>query len=77
MKALVPIASFVLLLGLVASASAAPEALDGFSGIVIWIFLGYCAIVIVAQVFAALSGLRRILDDLTARKTQSKRIWLR
>lgn len=45
-----------LLLGLALAALAAwhPAALGGFSGLVIWIFISYCGIIVVAQVGAAL-----------------------
>lgn len=77
MKPVILISTLLLSLGVVTTASAAPEVLTGVSGFVIWVFLGYCAIVVLAQLFAALAALRRLLDEATTRKTPSKRIWLR
>ena len=42
---------------------AIPEALNGISGWTIRFFLGYCAIIIVAQVLAAMDAVRRLLDE--------------
>lgn len=54
-----------------------PEAFSGFSGIVIWIFLGYCAIIVVAQLTAALLAIGRLIDEMTHKKAPSRRIMLR
>jgi hypothetical protein len=77
MKPVILIGSLLLSLGVVTTASAAPEVLTGVPGMVIWVFLGYCAIVVLAQLFAALAALRRILEEATTRKNPSKRIPLR
>lgn len=77
MKLVILIGSILLSLGVVTTAAAAPEVLTGFSGMVIWVFLGYCAIVVVVQLFAALAALRRMLDETVTRKNPSTRIWLR
>jgi CheY-like chemotaxis protein len=47
----------LLAAGLSALNAAYPAALQGFSGLVIWFFLGFCGIIVVAQVFAAVQAL--------------------
>ena len=50
---------------------------DGFTGLVIRFFLGYCAIILVAQVFSALAAIRDVLDELTRKKKTGSRVVLR
>lgn len=66
-----------LFLGTITLASAVPGLMDGFGGIVIWSFLFYCGLIVVAQVFAAVRGLKQIIDEYMERKTESKRVRLR
>ena len=55
----------------------APEAMSGVPGLTIRFFLGYCAIIVVSQVFAAMVAIRKLLQDLSAKKPVSMRILLR
>jgi len=41
----------------VSPALAAPGITEGFGGVFTWVFCGYCAIIIVAQAWAAISSL--------------------
>ncbi len=50
---------------------------NGFSGLVIYFFLGYCAIILVAQLFSALKAVRSIVENWTERKKKSRRVALR
>jgi len=56
---------------------ATPEALSGVSGWVIRFFLGYCGIIIVAQVLAAMDAIRQLLDGYSVQKPLSLRLLLR
>jgi len=47
----------LLAAGLCALNAVYPAAFSGFSGLVIWFFLGFCSIIVVAQVFAAAQAL--------------------
>lgn len=54
MKSLTPIISaLVLLLGSVSTAFAASGAREDNSGIFVWIFLGFCALIVVMQLMPA------------------------
>lgn len=53
---------------LTAVAVLVPDLFRGFSGIVIWVFLGFCSIIVVAQLLAAV---RSLLD--LARKPFAQR----
>ena len=75
MKVFILVGSLILTLSVASTATAAPV-FDGVAGIVIWVFLGYCAAIAVALVFAALITLRRIFEEMS-KKTVSKKIWLR
>ena len=55
----------------------APEAMSGIPGLTIRFFLGYCAIIVVAQVFSAMVAVSRLFEDLTTKKPVSMRILLR
>ncbi|MCP3175775.1 MAG: hypothetical protein AB7F21_02065 [Desulfuromonadales bacterium] len=65
------------MLGTAKSAWAISFAPDGASGLVIWVFLAYCALVVVAQLMAALKGLRSLMEEWTERKKKAKRVALR
>lgn len=56
---------------------ALPEALSGVSGWAMRFFLGYCAIIIVAQVLAAMDAVRQLLADGTAQKPLLQRLLAR
>lgn len=66
-----------LFLGTITLALAIPGLLEGFRGIVIWSFLFYCGLIVVAQLVAAMQGLKKIIDEYVERKTESKRVRLR
>lgn len=66
-----------LFLGTITLALAVPGLLDGMRGIVIWSFLFYCGLIVVAQVIGAMRGLKRIIDEYVERKSESKRVRLR
>lgn len=53
------------------------DIMEGISGLTIRFFLGYCGIIIVFQVFAALSAIRELIQELSAKQTKSIRIMLR
>jgi len=65
------------MLGTAKSAWAISFAPEGASGLVIWVFLAYCALVVVAQLMAALKGLRSLMEEWTERKKKAKRVALR
>ncbi len=54
-----------------------PDLLSGVPGLTIRFFLGYCAIIVVSQVLSAMVAIRRLLEDLTAKKPVSLRLLLR
>ncbi len=61
-------------------ATAIPGVMEGFGGVVIGVFLLYCALIVVAQLISALYAVRMIIDDLFTKNVQkgpSKRIVLR
>ncbi|WP_027713960.1 hypothetical protein [Desulfuromonas sp. TF] len=53
------------------------QPMEGFSGLVITFFLGYCSIILVAQVFSALMALRSLAEDLAKSKRSSQRVLFR
>lgn len=61
----------ILSVALAALTALYPTAMQGFSGLVIWIFLSYCAIIVVAQVFAAVREVTALVRRLTAARTPS------
>jgi len=70
----------VLASGLLGSASVAlafPNVTEGVSGLCIWVFLAYCGLVVVAQLFVALRGVRDLLEEWTSKKKTARRIAVR
>jgi hypothetical protein len=55
--------ALLLAIAVTVLALARSAVLDGFSGLVIWMFLGYCAIIVVAQVGEALRALFNMAND--------------
>ena len=53
------------------------DALVGVSGLAIRFFLGYCAIIVVSQVFTAAVAIGRLFRDISAKQPQSIRALLR
>lgn len=49
------------------------DVMEGVSGLTIRFFLGYCGIIVVSQVFAALAAVRQLLDDMTTKEPQAIR----
>jgi hypothetical protein len=54
-----------------------PDVMNGLSGLIIRIFLGYCGIIMIAQLFASLAAIRRLFEELTSPKPVSIRVFLR
>ncbi|BCA80781.1 hypothetical protein [Desulfuromonas sp. AOP6] len=77
MKAAVLSLLAIGMLGTATSAWANSFVPDGASGLVIWVFLAYCALVVVAQLMAALKGLRSLLDEWSEKKKKARRVALR
>lgn len=71
------VASLALFTATGIAALATPDALSGIPGLTIRFFLGYCGIIVVAQVFAAMRAIGQLCDELTARKPVSLRLLLR
>ena len=51
--------------------------MDGISGLMIRFFLGYCAIIVVTQVFSAIAEVGRLYRDISSKQPQSFRALLR
>jgi divalent metal cation (Fe/Co/Zn/Cd) transporter len=51
--------------------------MDGVSGLIIRFFLGYCAIIVVSQVFSAIAEVGRLYRDISSKQPQSIRALLR
>jgi len=62
------LASLTLFAAAGVAALAKPEALSGVSGWAIRFFLGYCGIIVVSQVLAAMQAVRQLLDGSTAHR---------
>lgn len=71
------LASLALFTATAIATLATPAWMSGVPGLTIRFFLGYCGIIVVAQVFAAMRALRQLFDDLSARKPVSLRVLLR
>ena len=53
-------------------AAVIPAAFEGFSGMVIWMFLGFCSIIVVAQLGAALRALVDLLRTHAAEQPRER-----
>jgi len=51
--------------------------MSGVSGLTIRFFLGYCGIIVVSQVFSAMAAVRKLLEEVSAKKPVSLRLLLR
>ena len=71
------LASLTLILATLVVGVVTPEVMKGISGLIIRFFLGYCGIIMVAQLFASLAAVRRLFEELTRAKTVSRRVYLR
>ncbi len=66
-----------LFLGTLTAAAAVPGVMEGFGGIVIAIFLAYCGLIVVAQMFSALYAIQQMIEGFFEKKQVSKRVELR
>ena len=64
------IASLVLFAGAGITILVASDWMSGVHGLAIRFFLGYCAIIVVAQVFAVMEVIRRLREDSSVRNSQ-------
>ena len=71
------LASLALFAATGIAALATPDSFSGVSGWMIRFFLGYCGIIVVAQVLAAMDAVRQLLETRTAPKPLSLRLLLR
>jgi len=71
------LASMTLIMSTLVASIVTPGVMDGISGLVIRFFLGYCGIIMVAQLFASLSAIRRLFEEITSAKPISRRVFLR
>jgi hypothetical protein len=69
------------LIALLAAAAFGPALLGlpggSLAGLTIYFFLGYCAIIVVAQLYSSLRGVRLVLEEWTEKKRESKQVPLR
>lgn len=66
-----------LICGTASGAWALPGPREGFVGVVIWVFFAYCALIVIAQLLAALHALRRLIEGSIAKKRVSRPVILR
>lgn len=66
-----------LYLATVTAAFLTPDLMQGFSGLVIRFFLGYCGIIAAAQFISALFAVRHILEELPQKQEVSHKVMLR
>lgn len=71
------LASMTLIMATLVVSLVTPDVMEGISGLVIRFFLGYCGIIMLAQLAASLSAIRRLLEELTSAKPISRRVFLR
>ncbi len=71
------LASMALIMATLVASMVTPNVMDGISGLVIRFFLGYCGIIMVAQLVASLSAIRRLFEELTSAKPVARRVFLR
>lgn len=71
------LASLTLILATLVAGMVTPDVMTGISGLAIRFFLGYCGIIMLAQLFASLTAIRRLLEDLSSTKPISRRVYLR
>ncbi|MBE0577536.1 MAG: hypothetical protein IH613_16780 [Desulfuromonadales bacterium] len=53
------------------------DVMDGVSGLTIRFFLGYCAIIVVSQVFSAFAAVCQLYRDITEKQPESIRVLFR
>ncbi len=69
--------SLVMLLGMITGAMVLGHYTDEFTGLVIWMFLGYCAIIVVAQLISALFAIGTLLQEMVETKPKERKLSLR
>ena len=50
------------------------DVMEGFSGMTIRFFLGYCGIIVVFQVYSALAAVRQLFNEVTEKKHEVIRV---
>ena len=71
------LASMALIMATFVVSIVTPDIMNGISGLVIRFFLGYCGIIMIAQLFASLSAIRRLFEEMSSAKPVSRRVYLR
>lgn len=71
------LASLTLILATLVAGMVTPDIMTGISGFVIRFFLGYCGIIMLAQLFASLAAIRRLFEEFSRAKPISRRVYLR
>ena len=71
------LASMTLILATFVVSLVTPAVMQGLSGLIIRFFLGYCGIIMIAQLFASLAAIRQLFAELNSAKPVSSRVMLR
>lgn len=71
------LASMTLIMATLVACVVTPDVMTGLSGLIIRMFLGYCGIIMVAQLFASLAAISRLLDELSRPEPASHKVYLR
>lgn len=71
------LASMTLIMATLVACVVTPDVMTGLSGLIIRMFLGYCGIIMVAQLFASLAAIRRLFDELSRPEPASRKVYLR
>ena len=71
------VASMTLFIATAIAALVTPDLMSGVPGLTIRFFLGYCGIIVVSQVFSAMAAVRKLFEEVSAKKPVSLRLLLR
>jgi len=71
------LASMTLIMATLVASVVTPDVMNGVSGLVIRFFLGYCGIIMIAQLLTSLSAIRRLFEEMSSAKPISRRVFLR
>ena len=71
------VASMTLFIATAIATLVTPDLMSGISGLTIRFFLGYCGIIVVSQVFSAMAAVRKLFEEVSAKKPVSLRLLLR
>jgi hypothetical protein len=71
------VASMTLFIATAIATLVTPYLMSGVSGLTIRFFLGYCGIIVVSQVFSAMAAVRKLFEELSAKRPVSLRLLLR